>query len=949
MVYPPTPLSKGGKGGSELAERLKVELEQPGKERIRDLVKNPMRLALLCYSWQIRQGSLPETKTGLYEQFVSALYEWKQEFFPTTSQQRKELNAALGKLALKGMEQFESRFRLRHRLVTEVLGEADEPLLQLALQLGWLNIVGVAVENPDERVYAFYHPTFQEYFAACAIEDWDFFLPRNHGDRPVEGKQYRIFEQQWQQVYLLWIGRGDIENNEKEKFIDMLVQFNDGCSEWSFENWKGFYEYQACFKTGIGISEFKNCSVCEQIIAEIIKYCFGYFRIQQKRWIICLDIAQRARDVLPQSDRQRVIKELISILESIDENTRSWVAEKFVLLASIDKKNTRSWVAESLGKIAVGNESAIAALIGILTSADNFDRHCDTHLRVAESLGKIAVGNESAITALIGILASTYHQDTRSTVADILGKIAVGNESAIAALIGILESTDHEDTRWMVAESLGKIDVGNKMAIKALISILQSTEYESTRRRVAESLGKIDVGNEIAIAALIGILESTDCEDFRSWVAESLSQIDVGNETAIAALIGILESTDCEDFRSWVAESLSQIDVGNETAIKALIGILASTDNLNARRMVAEILGKIAVGNETAIKALISILASTDDEYTRWMVAESLGKIDVGNKSAIKALIGILESTDNKDFRGWVAESLGKIDVGNESAIKALIGILESTDNEFLRSWVAESLGKIDVGNESAIKALIGILESTDNEDTREMVAKSLGEILEIKNNYLMTVSALNKHLTNEVDENNFNLYDYCFAILWKCSENLTYPEFYQAWHNLLPKTPHPETEDNTPVGNTPIAQSLETQIIDIFTQLEPTEQTYLLPINARTLLNETETSAIAQELCNLIYLTAFPDEDIPEGIDNAAKLKPKIQQIKKRLQKRHLALIITECDPYPELVNFLHKLTNILHIAWISDRQLEPPLRGFPPNQPNLLSAIQTWLFEIG
>ncbi|HEY9600428.1 MAG TPA: NACHT domain-containing protein, partial [Allocoleopsis sp.] len=46
----------------ELAERLRAELEQPGRERIKDTVKNPLRLALLCRTWGLGQGGLPNTK-----------------------------------------------------------------------------------------------------------------------------------------------------------------------------------------------------------------------------------------------------------------------------------------------------------------------------------------------------------------------------------------------------------------------------------------------------------------------------------------------------------------------------------------------------------------------------------------------------------------------------------------------------------------------------------------------------------------------------------------------------------------------------------------------------------------------------------------------------------------------------------------------------------------------
>ena len=133
----------------------------------------------MCRIWGLRRGGLPNTKAMLYEKFVEAIYEWKQDRFPTTSTQRKQLNQALGKLALMAIANEKTKFRLRHRFVCEVLGAPDEGLFQLALQLGWLNQVGIS-ETQGEKVYAFYHPTFQEYFAALAIEDWQFFLKFGH-------------------------------------------------------------------------------------------------------------------------------------------------------------------------------------------------------------------------------------------------------------------------------------------------------------------------------------------------------------------------------------------------------------------------------------------------------------------------------------------------------------------------------------------------------------------------------------------------------------------------------------------------------------------------------------------------------------------------------------------------------------------------------------------------
>ncbi|MEH1803275.1 MAG: NACHT domain-containing protein [Nostoc sp.] len=100
---------------ADKGERLWQELDKPERQRIQDLVKNPLRLALLCSTWQGSDQGLPETKAGLYQQFVEEVYKWKENRFPTTEQQQDELNAALGRLAKRAIDRETSRFRLRHK------------------------------------------------------------------------------------------------------------------------------------------------------------------------------------------------------------------------------------------------------------------------------------------------------------------------------------------------------------------------------------------------------------------------------------------------------------------------------------------------------------------------------------------------------------------------------------------------------------------------------------------------------------------------------------------------------------------------------------------------------------------------------------------------------------------------------------------------------------------
>jgi len=257
----------------ESAPILQAKLNALNRDRIRDMVRHPLRLALLCQVFYRNSNmDLPETKAGLYEQFVPCFYEWN-EWKPnivdedlTQDTLRKELHLALGKLAIAGIDG-DAGFRLSRSLAVKEMGDR---LFKLASDVGWLTLI--ERDEQDQKVYAFYHASFQEYFAALAIDDWNDFLPSDHVDKPVKDKRYRIFSAPWKEVILFWIGNN--KEQDKKKFIAALLEFQSGCADIDNDLYEDFYNYKAFFLAASLLTEYSASIQLDNIINKLITLAF---------------------------------------------------------------------------------------------------------------------------------------------------------------------------------------------------------------------------------------------------------------------------------------------------------------------------------------------------------------------------------------------------------------------------------------------------------------------------------------------------------------------------------------------------------------------------------------------------------------------------------------------------------------------------------------------------
>jgi HEAT repeat protein len=776
-------IGKWFKDKAEVGKKLRSALDEAGKERIKDLVQNPLRLTLLCEIWDDKP-ELPDTQAQLYGKFVDRVHKLNAAKFPRINVPKTKLDRSMGDLAKRGINKPTLRFRFDENELTDVKH------YKALKALGWLNCVGK--DEGDQDVYAFFHPTFQEYFAACAIDDWDYFLPRAHIDRPVscEGETvptYRVFESEWRQPIGLWFGRGDVADEDKEKFIEKLTTFQDGVGD--------FYYYRAYCMAAIGAGEFKSSRKAEMIVQQVVEWAFGCFNTEKQVWQTCPHpISFLAKEIIPFTHCRYVIKVLtnphckyllhinmVEELGQIDPGNPTAIATLIDILGNIDCEDLLYHnAAIALGQIDPGNPTAIATLIKLLKDQEYNDLLC---YKVARALGQIDLGNQTAIATLIKLLKDHEYDDLLCSAIATLSQIAVDDQTTITELIKLLKDPDCEDRLHdNAARALSQIAVGDQTTITMLINILDSSDRDDLLGSAIAILGRIAVGDKTTITVLTKLLKDSNFKDRLHYdVAEALGQIEPGNSTAITALIKLLKDPNFKD-RLHVVETLGEVAVGSQIAITALINIL-DKPNCEYRLYVAKALGQIDPGNPTAIMALIGTL--NDPSY--WSIQlctipYELGEVAVGSQIAITALINILDKP-NCEHRHLVAAALGHIDLGNPTAIKALIDILSDHNCETMLSVnVAEALGQVAIGNPTAITALINILGGPSDQASFPSMASTLNLILS-KTTMPSAIRQIKNNVTDEASKSNFDTDNPYFRVLFNCAETISYLEFHTTWY----------------------------------------------------------------------------------------------------------------------------------------------------------------------
>ena len=207
-----------------------------------------------------------------------------------------------------------------------------------------------------------------------------------------------------------------------------------------------------------------------------------------------------------------------------------------------------------------------------------------------------------------------------------------------------------------------------------------------------------------------------------------------------------------------------------------------ASQNEETQNFLEEIIIKVISRNKTeTVDALVELIRDSQYKEIRWEAIDALGEIGEGNKIAIDVLVELINSSEEANIRWKAVDNLIKIDSINPIIIETLIDLINVRQRLFLRFSLFMRLEKFGYGNPKAIEALLNLIQNANNDyDTN--AAKSLHKIL--TSEYMVRVIiALKEVLSKKADTNNVGRYKDCLKIIWKCTQNMKYPEFYQAWH----------------------------------------------------------------------------------------------------------------------------------------------------------------------
>ena len=397
-------------------------------------------------------------------------------------------------------------------------------------------------------------------------------------------------------------------------------------------------------------------------------------------------------------------------------------ADLMLNLLSDDSIMLRASAVDALGRTAVARVDVIEALVKALSdgnaqvtlNAANALSHIgtpavpalvqkladeDCRRLVIEVLGEIAAGAESAVPALVELLSHIGDDaDLRREVFIALASIGPKATGATSAMMKILQDPATADAQAGASYVLARI--GEKKALPVLQELIKVATDERVLRSAAWALVTLDPQDaENVKLAMPHLLQATSSET-PLVRKEAMTAFTTLGPVAIAALPSLLEHAANDADASVRTQSLHGLAEIQAPAAQALPVAIASLDDpdvkvRNAARYLLGSLGEAAHGTAPLLRESLR----RGDELERVLSAWALVHVAPSKENAQAAIPLLLTALQhpNSRVRAEAAITLGTIGAGSKE-VRTALEAAQNDEDPIVKNAVVEALKAVTKG-----------------------------------------------------------------------------------------------------------------------------------------------------------------------------------------------------------------------------------------------------------
>lgn len=553
---------------TELAEVLKNEIFD--NEKLKSILTNPMMLYLAVkiamerkrsnfVDLSITENLFPQSRSELYETFVSDLFKHHEEKGKPLHTDRAQIENALAdlyfKLQCKNKVSCKYKETLgivkKHAVDPKFRKTTSQDILDDSIKLGLLT------RKYSEIGYGI-HQSFQEYFAAIKLKE-------------IFESGYDVSEAfshpKWEEVVIFTSEM--LDSDFIDEFIGSMLS-------------KGelFLASKCVNKASDAIKEKMRSLLADKLDSGYKLEKINSIESLERIGIIGVSIIAKAL-----KDKNKHVR--CKAAETLGDGEFKEAVDSLICALNDENEDVRAEAAIALGKIR--SEKAVESLICLLK-----DEYVYVRLGTMFALGEIKI--EKAVEPLVHAL-NDEDEDVRVYARETLRKIKPDRTWEKMGFI----PEDEEDIDALDEVAIAIENSNFEMAVELPICALKDEE-KYMRLGTAEKFREINPENVIDM--LLRVLKDKD-EDMRWWAAQNLGNLKV--EIAVDPLINALNDEDV-NVRSYAAQALGRIR--SEKAIEPLINVLKDESEF-FRGFVAEALGSICTVKNRA--QLEDLLASEHD------------------------------------------------------------------------------------------------------------------------------------------------------------------------------------------------------------------------------------------------------------------------------------------------------------------------------------------------